>query len=57
MDNRNLDVSLSERRVLTCLYTSICTYSSFHTILVTSFLFGEPDFSRLMNIRAIYYDK
>ena len=30
---------------------------SFHTILVTRFLFGEPNFSRLMNKRAVSYDK
>ena len=30
---------------------------SFQTILVAIFLFGEHDFSRLVNNRAVYYDK
>ena len=30
---------------------------SFHTILGTTFLFGEHDFSRLVINRAVYYDK
>ena len=30
---------------------------SFYTILGTRFLFGEPNFSRLMNKRVISYDK
>ena len=41
--------------MLICINLSI--EYSFHMILVTSFLFGEHEFSWLVNKRAIYYDK